>query len=126
MQELAWQKHDIDTMMLRKVPLFPLTRSDVTGAWAGPDSASQWVACEDGNIFWSLPKGAPNSILRVLDSVQGCRADRDLLNLLGCGLAAQPRDVAYAIVQENLGLSSMEEACGRGSFVPFGNLDISW
>ncbi|CAE7618159.1 NOV [Symbiodinium necroappetens] len=108
-QELAWQKHDIDTMMLRKVPLFPLTRSDVTGAWAGPDSASQWVACEDGNIFWSLPKGAPNGILRVLDSVQGCRADRDLLNLLGCGLAAQPRDVAYAIVQENLGLSSMED-----------------
>ena len=121
-QELAWQKHDIDTMMLRKVPLFPLTRSDVTGAWAGSDSTSQWVACEDGNIFWSLPKGAPNGILRALDSVQGCREDRDLLNLLGCGWAAQPRDVAYAIVQENLGLSSMEEACGPGSFVSFGEM----
>lgn len=48
-------------------------------------------------------------LVQVLHGPSACVADQDLLKLLGSGNIATPRDVAWAIVQEALGLSELED-----------------
>jgi len=48
-------------------------------------------------------------LVQVLHGPSACVADQDLLRLLGSGNIATPRDVAWAIVQEALGLSELED-----------------
>ena len=48
-------------------------------------------------------------LVQVLHGPSACVADQDLLRLLGSGNIATPRDVAWAIVQEALGLAELED-----------------
>ena len=51
----------------------------------------------------------PLRLVQVLHGPSACVADQDLLRLLGSGNIATPRDVAWAIVQEALGLAKLED-----------------
>ena len=117
-QELAWQKCSIDPSVLRKVLLFPVTSEE-------PKREPRWAACGEEHIFWSLPANAPKGLLCVVDFAQGCQEDRELLSIMGCGQDAQPRDVAYAIVQQNLGLSTVEDLASFDRFA-VKLLGMSW
>ena len=123
---LAKRCHEVDLTALRKAPLFVLGRGEPQDALdaksretkkepkdtaRSPSFAKTWMACGDDPIFGSVPKGSP-ALLRVLDKACACQADKDLLKLLGCGGRATHRDVAYAIVQQTVGLTETEDHWG--------------
>ncbi|CAK9032822.1 unnamed protein product [Durusdinium trenchii] len=109
---LAKRSAELDLCELRRAPLFVLTeREEVEGEAAGAAKTKgrAWRPCGDGHIFSSVPKTAPPGLLKVLDPSYACPADKELLKLMGCGVKATPRDVAYAIVQEALGLTVADD-----------------
>eukprot|EP00435_Cladocopium_sp_Y103_P024246 s2683_g5.t3 len=92
---LVRRKSEVDLATLRSLALFPTGDAD-------------WSSCRE-QIYLSLPEGAPEGLLKALHSSRACAADRELLTALGGGGAATPRDVAYAVVQQGLGLTNVED-----------------
>eukprot|EP00929_Paragymnodinium_shiwhaense_P013109 TRINITY_DN120975_c0_g1_i1.p1 TRINITY_DN120975_c0_g1~~TRINITY_DN120975_c0_g1_i1.p1 ORF type:complete len:1739 (+),score=256.48 TRINITY_DN120975_c0_g1_i1:59-5275(+) len=111
-KNLVKRADEIDLIMLRKVPLFPISPPSATSETSVQSNVTEqctWVACGENHIYASAPRSAPQGLLRCLDRTVACKHDTELLKLMGCGGKATPRDVAHAIIQHTLGLAEAED-----------------